>query len=105
MIDKGKNPSNINWEAPTENVDGSAISGPLNYNLYRKAPEEIDYEFYFVVVGSLQEDGTYVAPLSDFPEGSHEVVLTAVDSEGDESGYSNSIGFTIGVAPRPPVLR
>ena len=103
-INKGKNPSNFEWVPPTQNVDGSPVSGPLSYNLYRRDPGQIDYTFFFVVVGTLQTDGNYIAPLSDFPEGSHEIVLTAVDAEGDESSYSNSLGFTIGVAPKAPVL-
>jgi len=103
-IDKGKNPENIRWQAPTENVDGSAISGPLSYNLYRKDPADAEYTLYFVIVGNLQADGTYVAPVENFTEGSHEIVLTAVDSEGDESAFSNSLGFTIGVAPKAPIL-
>lgn len=103
-IEKGKNPENLGWRAPTENIDGSPISGPLSYNLYRRDPGATDYEFFFVIVGDLQPDGSYVAPISDFPEGSHEIVLTAVDVEGDESAFSNSVGFTIGVAPKAPVL-
>ena len=103
-IEKGKNPANLRWQPPTQNVDGSPVSGPLSYNLYRKDPGDLAYSFFFVVVGDLQQDGTYVAPIENFPEGSHEIVLTAVDTEGDESGYSNSVGFTIGIAPQPPVL-
>ncbi len=103
-IEKGKNPANLEWFAPTENVDGSPLSGPLSYNLYRKDPGDSEYTFFYVVVGELQPDGRYVAPLQSFPEGSHEIVMTAVDAEGDESGYSNSVGFTIGVAPKAPVL-
>lgn len=101
-IDKGKNPENLRWQAPVENADGSAISGPLNYNLYRRAPGEPEYVFYFVIVGALQADGTYSAPLINFAEGSHELVMTAVDAQGDESAYSNSVGFSIGVAPKAP---
>jgi hypothetical protein len=91
-VEKGKNPENLVWQAPTENVDGSPISGPLSYNLYRKDAAG-EWQFFYVIVGEL-----------DFPEGSHEIVLTAVDAEGDESAYSNSMGFTIGVAPKAPVI-
>ena len=52
-IEKGKNPENLRWQAPTENVDGSAISGPLSYNLYRRSPGETEYQQYFVIVGEL----------------------------------------------------
>jgi hypothetical protein len=101
-VEKGKNPENLVWQAPTENVDGSPISGPLSYNLYRKDAAG-EWQFFYVIVGELQGD-RYVAPLQDFPEGSHEIVLTAVDAEGDESAYSNSMGFTIGVAPKAPAI-
>ena len=56
------------------------------------------------VVGELQQDGTYVAPVENFPEGQHFIALTAVDADGDESELSNVLQFRIGVAPRPPVL-
>ncbi len=105
-IDKGKNPSLLRWQPPSEYEDGSSITdlSDLSYNLYRRTPGEADYELYFVVVGELQTDGTYSAPLGDFVEGAHEIVLTAVDAEGDESAYSNSITFIIGVAPKPPIF-
>ena len=103
-INKGKNPENFSFQAPTQNVDGSPVSGPLSYNLYRSDADLNDYQLFFVVVGTLQTDGSYLVPIENFPEGSHDIVLTAVDTEGDESAFSNSLGFTIGVAPQAPVI-
>ena len=107
-IEKGKNPDAIRWQMPTENVDGSPIADPasLLIKVYRKNPgaPDTDYVEYLNLVGSLQPDESWEAPLPDFVEGSHEIVLTATDAEGDESGYSNSMGFTIGIAPRAPVI-
>ena len=106
-VEKGKNPTDFSWTAPTENVDGSPVNGPLNYNLYRSDSEAITKsDFFYVVVGTLQQDGTYRAPLDQFPEGRNVIVLTAVDADGDESAFSNSLGFSVtdGLVPRPPVL-
>ena len=105
-IEKGVNPTSFSWQAPTENVDGSAINGPLNYNLYRSGTEVVDpdTDFFYVVVGTLQQDGSYEAPLDQFPEGRHVIALTAVDADGDESALSNTLGFRIGIAPNAPTL-
>ena len=107
-IELGLNPPVLKWEAPTENVDGSQIKGPLSYNVYRTefgsvlGPENV----FFNVVGDLQPDGKYTLPTGQFPLGTHVVVLTAVDTEGDESDYSNAVVFTITdeIPPRPPVM-
>jgi hypothetical protein len=106
-IEKGKNPGVVRWSMPTTNVDGSPIADPssLTIKIYRRDYDTADpYVEFMTLVGSLQTDGIWEAPLPDFPEGGHEIVLTATDAEGDESGYSNSMGFTIGVAPSAPVI-
>lgn len=105
-IEKGINPADFSWQAPTSNVDGSVINGPLNYNLYRSSTEVVnpDTDFFYVVVGTLQSDGRYTAPLTDFPEGRHVIALTAVDADGDESALSNTLGFRVGIAPNAPTL-
>ena len=107
-LELGANPANLKWRAPTENVDGTPIQGPLNYNLYRSDSEPVSKAsgVFFVLVGTLQADGTYEAPLGQFPGGRNVIAITAVDAEGDESELSNDAGFYIsdGVAPRPPVL-
>ena len=109
-IESGTNPPNIHWQPPTTNTDGSAIVSPLNYNLYRASTEaglvKDPANLFFVVVGTLQGDGTYLAPITGFPEGRHVVALTAVDDGGDESALSNSMGFTIsdGIEPEAPLL-
>ena len=108
-LDWGVNPTqNLKWRAPTENVDGTPVKGPLTYNLYRadtvaafvKSPDT----FFLTIPGQLNTDGFYEAPLPDFPEGDHVVALTAVDTDGDESALSNTVGFRIGIAPKAPVI-
>lgn len=104
-IEKGKNPENFKFQAPTTNVDGSAIVGDLIYKVYAE-----DYAGAFVELlvlpPSLNKDvdGNYIVPLEYFREGSWVIALTATDSEGDESGFSNTMSFSIAVAPRPPLL-
>jgi hypothetical protein len=107
-IEKGINPTTFSWQPPITNVDGSPVNGPLNYNVYTSDTDTVSKAtgVFYVVVGTLQTDGSYTAPLDQFPDGRNVLALTAVDAEGDESGLSNTLGFTItdGVAPRPPVL-
>lgn len=105
-IEKGTNPGTFSWRAPTENVDGTPIDGQLNYRLYRRSDEQphTPDDFFYVVVGALQPDGWYEAPLDQMPEGRNVIALTAVDEDGDESGFSNTLGFTVSTAPNPPVL-
>jgi hypothetical protein len=109
-VEKGLNPEDFGWAAPTKNVDGSDITSLLNYNVYR-ADDEASLSTalgpFYTVVGTLQTDGTYRAPLDQFPGGRHVIALTAVDAEGDESSFSNTLGFEVsevGVPPSPPVL-
>jgi len=107
-IEKGTNPGDFGWQAPTQNVDGSPIVGSLNYNLYRSSTDVVstDNGPFYVVVGTLQADGSYRAPLDQFPEGRNVIALTAVDEGGDESALSNTLGFNIsdGVEPEAPLL-
>lgn len=105
-IERGTNPANLRWQPPTENTDGSAIVGTLNYNLYRADDEAglTTAPVFFSIAGVLQVDGTYVAPIEDFPEGRHVIALTAVDETGDESVQSNTMGFEIRVVPNAPLL-
>ena len=106
-IEKGKNPANFKFEAPTENVDGSPITQALTYRVYRKDDDAGEFADVFLALpSSLNQDvdGKYVVPIESFPEGRSVIALTATDEDGDESGYSNTVGFSIAVAPRAPVL-
>ena len=104
-VERGTNPTSFSWQPPTENTDGTPVKGPLSYNVYRSDTDVVTREaVFFVVVGTLQGDGSYTAPIADFPEGRHVIALTAVDTDGDESELSNTLGFRIGVSPLPPTL-
>ena len=103
-IEKGKNPQNFKFVAPTENVDGSPISSGLVYKVYREVGS--DFEEFVTLPPSLNQDvdGNYIVPVENFPEGRSVIAMTATDGDGDESGFSNTVGFSIAVAPKAPIL-
>jgi hypothetical protein len=76
---------NVSWVAPTENNDGT----PLN-----------DLDGYRIYYGDTS--GVYAAPVEvtditatsialSLPSGSYYVAMTAMNRNGDESGYSNEV--------------
>lgn len=108
-LDWGVNPDKpLKWQAPTENVDGTPVKGPLTYNLYRAETDaalvKSEETLFMSLPGTLNPDGYFEAPLPNFPEGDHVIALTAIDIDGDESALSNTVGFRIGIAPRAPVI-
>jgi len=79
----------IRWQAPTQNVDGSALTDLAGYVVYW-GTQSRNYTGSYAInsPGITQWDAT-VSP------GSYYFALTALDSEGNESGYSNQILKTI----------
>lgn len=105
-VEKGKNPLNFRFQPPTENVDGSPVNGPLLYKVYRVDEDGNNPTEYIALPASLNADvdGNYTVPIENFVEGRWVIALTATDTQGDESGLSNTLGFSIAVAPKPPLL-
>ncbi len=106
-IEKGNNPADYSFQAPTENVDGTPVTGPLTYSVYRKSADGDSFGTipYLALPPSLVEvAGRYTVPIENFVEGRHIIALTATDADGDESAFSNTLGFSINVAPNPPLL-
>lgn len=102
----GTERTKLTWSAPTENTDGSSITQSLTYNLYKDfngTPEAVSS-----FPGFLNPDSEYEFPLADVAavqEGDNLLYLTAVDEDGDESDFSNSllvVGNVI-VIPGKPV--
>ena len=105
-IEKGKNPANFKFQAPTENVDGSPVDGPLTYTVYQTDEDGTNPQAVMQLPPSLNQDvdGNYIVPIENFVEGRWVIALTATDVQGDESGLSNTLGFSIAVAPKAPLL-
>ena len=76
----------LNWQAPSENVDGSPISGISGYRVY-----------YGQSTGQYDstEDvpGNVTSHTIELPVGQYFLVMTAIDIEGDESSYSNEVSL------------
>lgn len=74
----------LRWRAPTKNVDGSTLSDLNGFKVYWGA-ESGQYE------GSHRVGSKPRGWLVDLPSGSYFFVVTAVDSDGNESAYSNEV--------------
>lgn len=107
-VEKGINPENFKFFAPVENVDGSPITQDLTYAVYTYDENEANPTRFLDLPPSLNTDvdGAFIAPISDFPVGRSVISLTATDEDGEESAFSNTLGFRItdGIAPNPPLL-
>lgn len=92
--------TDLNWQAPTENDDGSQINQQLTYNLYVNGEPVLSFP------GSLNPDGSYGFPLAAVAaigsQGTHQLALTAVDEDGDESLPTPSLEIRTVVGPKPP---
>lgn len=81
-----KNPVSVKWTPPTTRVDGSPITVPLNFELGFAVGADA-LKPVLAIVGTLQPDGNYEAPLSDI-EFQHGVetrlALRAIDNLQDD---------------------
>ena len=75
----------ISWQAPTENVDGSPLEDLATYRIYA-GTESQRYDQQFEV--SDPRANSYFVPLT---RGDYHIAMTAVDADGNESGYSNEV--------------
>ena len=76
----------VSWQAPQENVDGSPISGISEYRIYYG-------ESSGQYPNTEEVPGTATSHTIDLPVGEYFLVMTAIDIEGDESGYSNEVSL------------
>lgn len=79
----------LSWQAPTENVDGTAISDLAGFRIYF-GPMSGSYTDQLDV----SSPGTSTQSLT-LPSGSYYFAMTAVDADGNESGYSNEVVRTV----------
>jgi hypothetical protein len=100
------NPTKITWGRVTERTDGSTIPGEINYNV-GTAGADGAITHHAILVGSLQPDNTFSAPIADmsFEPGVHTLALSATEvATGLTSAWSNTVAFEIVVAkPKPPL--
>lgn len=94
----------ITWTPPTEREDGAALDPATeiaHYDLYCGGPDGA-YSMSSYEIPGTETDGTHVAPISDLlPDyGEYSCVMTATDTGGHESGYSQPV--TVTWEPSPP---
>lgn len=97
------NPRRLNWTAPTENTDGTAIDYELNYNLLVDGQEVASFP------GTLNPNGQYEMLFADLAydfelERTYTIALTAfsVANPERESAPSASIDIRFFKIPNPP---
>lgn len=99
------NPKTLSWAAPTTNMDGSPITGTLEYELGVKAGDT--FEPALVVPGQLQTDGNYQALVGQLSlgKGDHTIALRTFTKEqpGVKSSWSEPVTFTLAGVPMPPL--
>lgn len=89
--------SKFYWDAPLTNTDGSLLTDLAGYKLH--CGSQIGVYTVHKDVGNVS-----VYPVTDVVgNGTYYCVVTAYDTSGNESGYSNEINFTLDlVVPNPP---
>ncbi|MEM8766641.1 MAG: hypothetical protein AAGE43_04305 [Pseudomonadota bacterium] len=75
----------LNWQAPTENVDGSALTDLAGYRVYYG-----DASRSYTEMTDVANPGATSVNLT-LPSGDYYVAMTALDAEGNESAYSNEV--------------
>ena len=87
----------LSWDAPTTNEDGSPLTDLAGYKLYC-GPSVNNYLPIKDVGGVLEY------PVSnDLADGVHHCVVTAYDTSGNESNYSDEVVFPLDrVGPGAP---
>lgn len=75
----------LRWKAPTENVDGTPLLDLATYRIYYGEASG-DYTTEVAV-----NDVTATEHRLSLPSGSYYFAMTAVDRDGNESGYSNEV--------------
>jgi hypothetical protein len=82
------------WDAPTTNTDGSFLNPATGLSLYKiyygTAPL-----MYTTVVDVTNPGTTTISQALDLSSGTYYFTVTAVDTFGQESSYSNEVMKTI----------
>ncbi len=75
----------LNWQAPTENVDGSPLTDLAGYRVYYGEASR-----NYTEMRDVADAGATSVRLT-LPSGDYYVAMTALDAEGNESAYSNEV--------------
>jgi len=101
--------STINWQAPTQNVDGSPLTDLAGYLVYF-GPGPRTYSGNVAIDDPNATTATVQFAADWLQPGDNEIyiAMTAIDGAGNESAYSNEIRRTVAVvddvAPGTPII-
>ncbi len=89
--DTGTNTVTLTWEAPSTNADGTVLTDLAGYKVYygRESGNYAEVKD----VGSVTAVSTDELP--DIQSGTWYFAVTAYDTSGNESGYSNEVSIII----------
>ena len=90
--------STIAFVAPTQNTDGSAISGAVTYNVYAAAQGTTPVK---VASGVTSDPTTYVVPITTIPYGTTECFALTTVNNGVESALSSPLACKTFTPPTP----
>lgn len=79
----------LNWVAPTENVDGSALTDLAGYRIYYGDQSRAYTEELAVANPAATEQNV------ELRSGSYYFAMTALDADGNESSYSNEVVMVV----------
>ncbi len=79
----------LQWQAPTQNVDGSALTDLAGYKIYYGLASR---DYTEVLDVSSAGATSYALTL---PSGAYYFAMTALDADGNESAYSNEVVKTV----------
>ncbi len=98
----------LGWEAPTQNVDGSDLTDLAGYKYYW-GPQSRMYIDSFAITDETITDGEFQVTVTALVT-EYYVAMTALDTAGNESAYSNEVLKTITLSvndnmpPDAPIL-
>jgi hypothetical protein len=75
----------LNWQAPTQNVDGSPLTDLAGYRIYYG----LTSRGYTETVAISAAAGTHYELV--LPSGQYYFAMTSLDAQGNESAYSNEV--------------
>jgi hypothetical protein len=75
----------LSWLAPSENVDGTLLTDLSGYRIYYGTTSR-DYDTSILISNPFATSGSFQAISGDYF-----VAMSAIDEDGNESGYSNEV--------------
>lgn len=80
----------VNWQAPTENIDGTPITGLSGFNIYYGTQSQ-----NYTTKIQVTNPGLATYVVDNLPPGVYFIAVTAYDAQGSESDYSPEVATQV----------